>query len=131
MQKENGRTGRRLRVLVADDNCDGADTLAMLLRMSGHETRTAHDGRRALQIASTSWADIAFLDLEMPRLSGYEVARAVRASIHARRMKLVALTGWTRTSDRAKARAAGFDQFLVKPADLADLDALFRELEAS
>lgn|GEM_PF-2458041 len=123
------RIGRRLRVLVADDNRDSADTLAMLLRMSGHETRTANDGERALLIAFSGWPDIAVLDIEMPLLSGYEVARAIRATSNAARVALVALTGWTREIERAKARVAGFDTFLTKPVEFTELDAVLRQLE--
>jgi len=116
-------------VLVADDNRDSADTLAMLLRMSGHETRTANDGERALLIAFSGWPDIAVLDIEMPLLSGYEVARAIRATSNAARVALVALTGWTREIERAKARVAGFDTFLTKPVEFTELDAVLRQLE--
>ncbi|HEU4624311.1 MAG TPA: response regulator [Steroidobacteraceae bacterium] len=118
---------RPLRVLVADDNPDSADSLAILMRMSGHEAQTAHDGEEAMRIAVSGWPDIAVLDIDMPVLSGYDIAKAVRAK--AQRTALIALTGWTRDVERDKARAAGFDTFLTKPVDFDQLDSLLDGLK--
>ncbi len=125
------RLAGRLRVLVADDNCDAAETLAWLVGAARHRVRTAHDGQHALQIAMSGWPDVAVLDIEMPRRSGYDVAAAVRAEFSPRRMALIALTGWSQPAQRAKARAAGFDRFLTKPVEFNELDALLRALQAS
>jgi DNA-binding response OmpR family regulator len=102
----------------------------MLLSMSGHETRTANDGKQALEIAVSGWPEIAVLDLEMQLLSGYEVAKAIRANAVAASLALVALTGWTRQIERTRASEAGFDTFLTKPVEFAELDTVLRHLQA-
>jgi DNA-binding response OmpR family regulator len=117
---------RGLRVLIADDNRDAADTLAWLVGRARHEARTAHDGKQALEIALSGWPDIAVLDIAMPLVSGYEIAAAVRAHASAQRIVLIALTGWSQEAQRAKARVAGFDRFLTKPVEFRELDALLR-----
>ena len=112
-----GRYGsdRRLRILVTDDNVDAAQSLAALLEIYGHETRVAHDGPQALQAVSEGWSDVVFLDLGMPGMTGYEVARQIRSSDALKGTTLVALTGWGAESDRAKTRETGFDDHLTKP----------------
>ena len=112
------------RIVVADDNEDSAQSFAMLLSFSGHEVRIAHDGEEALDAMREFRPDIAFLDIGMPRLSGYEVAELVRAEPWGREMKLIAVTGWGQPDDKARARTAGFDQHLVKPIDPTDVDRL-------
>lgn len=125
------RLAPRLRVLVADDNCDAAETLAWLVGAARHRARTAHDGQRALQIAMSGWPDVAVLDIEMPLRSGYDVAAAVRAEFNPQRMTLIALTGWSQPVQRARARAAGFDRFLIKPVEFSELEMLLRRLGPS
>ena len=125
------RLARQLRVLVADDNNDAAETLAWLVHAARHRVRTAHDGQRALQIAMSGWPDIAVLDIEMPLRSGYDVAASVRAEFTPQRMTLIALTGWSQPAQRARARAAGFDRFLIKPVEFSELDTLLRSLGPS
>jgi len=115
---------QRLRVLVADDNRDNADSSAMLLRMAGHEVRTAYSGREALTIAAGFEPQIALLDIGMPEMNGYEVARHMRATAWGARMLLVAVTGWGQDDDRRRAEAAGFDHHLAKPVDLATLEPM-------
>ncbi|WP_170162342.1 PAS domain-containing protein [Caldimonas tepidiphila] len=122
---------RGLRVLVVDDNVDAAETLAALLGMIGHTTRVAHDGLQALDAAREFRPEAVFLDLGMPGMDGYEVARALRGTPGFARTLLVALTGWGAESDRALSREAGFDQHLTKPADLAVIDALLKKLAAA
>jgi CheY-like chemotaxis protein len=112
------------RIVVADDNEDSAQSFAMLLSFSGHEVRIAHDGEEALDAMRDFRPDIAFLDIGMPRLSGYEVAELVRAEPWGRDMKLIAVTGWGQPDDKARARSAGFDQHLVKPIDPTDVERL-------
>jgi signal transduction histidine kinase/CheY-like chemotaxis protein len=105
----------RRRVLIADDNRDAADSLSLLLELSGHEVRVAHLGRTALSLAQTFRPDVAFLDIGMPDLTGYEVARALRQEPWAMNLRLIALTGWGQEDDRRRALEAGFDHHLTKP----------------
>ena len=120
-------TAARFRILVADDNPDSADTLTMLLQMEGHETRVAHDGVAAIEIAESFRPDIVLLDLGMPRLDGYGAAREIRKTAWGRGMKLFALSGWGQDDAKQKSNAAGFDAHLVKPLDLAALARLLNE----
>lgn len=112
------------KVLVADDNQDAAESLAMLLRLAGHEVRVATSGRAALALASAFRPDTALLDIGMPELNGYEVARALRAAPWGEAMMLIALTGWGQDDDKRQARAAGFDHHLTKPVGFEHLEAL-------
>jgi CheY-like chemotaxis protein/two-component sensor histidine kinase len=116
------------RVLVVDDNADAADSLAMLLRLGGHDVRVAYDGPAALAAAREFGPQVAFLDIGMPGMDGYEVARRLQAEAAARRPVLVALTGWGQAEDRRRTTEAGFDLHLVKPADLADVNAILAGL---
>jgi signal transduction histidine kinase len=116
------KTGRR--ILVADDNKDAADSLAMILEMAGHEVRVVHDGRAALSLAQTYRPDVALLDIGMPRFNGYEVAKAVRQEPWGAGIYLVALTGWGQEGDRQLALDAGFNRHVTKPIDLDYLEAL-------
>jgi PAS domain S-box-containing protein len=113
-----------LRVIVADDNKDAADALAMLLELSGHEVRVAHGGRAALSFAQTFRPDVAILDIGMPDLSGYDVAAQLRREPWGESILLIALTGWGRDDDRQRARAAGFDHHMTKPVNPEKLEAL-------
>ncbi len=112
--------GRR-RYLVVDDNQDAATTLAMLLRLSGDEVHVAHDGDEALAVAAAHRPDIVLLDLGLPKRSGHDVCRALRAEPWGRELTIVALTGWGQTEDRRRSVEAGFDGHLVKPVDHAVL----------
>ena len=126
----DGRGTSALRVLVADDNLDAADSLGELLRLAGHEVRVAYDGRTALSIADAFRPDVMLLDLGMPELNGHEVASSVRDRSWARESCLVAITGWGQETDRAAARAAGFHEHLVKPVDFAELRSLLARVAA-
>ena len=112
------------RIVVADDNEDSAQTFAMLLSFSGHEVRIAHDGTEALDALRDFRPDVAFLDIEMPGLSGYEVAQAVRCEAWGRDVTLIAVTGWGQPEDSQRARSAGFDRHIVKPIDPDEVDRL-------
>jgi PAS domain S-box-containing protein len=112
------------RVLVADDNRDAADSLAMLLELSGHDVRVAHDGRTALSLAQVFRPDISLLDIGMPDLSGYEVAQALRRETWGAQIRLIALTGWGQEDDRRRAQEAGFDHHLTKPVDPEMLESV-------
>jgi signal transduction histidine kinase/ActR/RegA family two-component response regulator len=105
-----------LRVLVVDDNRDGAEALAMLLRLRGADVRTVFDGYTAYEVAARWRPHTAFVDLGMPRMNGYELCRALRAQPDGREMVIVAMTGWGQEQDRRRSREAGFDHHLVKPA---------------
>jgi PAS domain S-box-containing protein len=122
--------GRR-RVLVVDDNRDAALSLAMLLRIMGNETRAAHDGVEALDVAAGFRPDVVILDIGMPRLNGYETCRRFREQPGGRAVVLVALTGWGAADDRERSREAGFDAHLVKPVDPEALEELLTRLRAS
>jgi CheY-like chemotaxis protein len=115
------------RVLVVDDSTDAADSLAMLLELEGHEVSTAYTAAAALEKAERLQPEIAFIDIGLPQMDGYEVARRLRASDRCRAMRLVALTGYGQPDDRDQARRAGFDHHLVKPADLESVDAILAE----
>lgn len=113
--------GDRHQVLVVDDNPDSATSMATMLELLGHETRTAHDGLQALAEAATFRPDIILLDIGMPKMNGYDVARRIRQQDWGKDVVLVAVTGWGQEEDRRRSREAGFDYHLVKPADLADI----------
>jgi PAS domain S-box-containing protein len=113
-----------LRILVADDNVDAADTMRALLEAGGYAVRIAYDGAEALAIAAAFLPQIALLDLGMPRMDGFEAARRMRALPALHGMVLVAVTGWGAESDRADSRAAGFDHHLLKPASLQQVQEL-------
>ena len=121
----------RRRILVADDNSDALESLATLLELGGHEVFSAANGALALESAERHLPEVALLDIGMPKLDGYEVARRIRAQPWGRRITLVALTGWGQESDRRRSGEAGFDSHLVKPLDLDKLTALLERLPAS
>jgi PAS domain S-box-containing protein len=105
------------RVLIADDNRDAAESLAMLLRMEGHDVTVVHDGREALAAFSAVQPEVALLDIGMPGLNGYEVARQVRQGSLGRAVTLIAVTGWGQDKDKARALAAGFNHHYMKPIE--------------
>jgi CheY-like chemotaxis protein len=117
-----------LRVLVVDDNVDAALTLSMILEASGHTTRVAHDGIAALAVAREFLPQVAFLDIGMPGLNGYETASAMRRTEGLENTALVALTGWGTESDRMRSSDAGFDHHLTKPAQLKAVQDLLAGL---
>jgi CheY-like chemotaxis protein len=112
------------RILVVDDNRDAADSLGALLEIIGANVAVAHDGMTALDLVEAHRPDIVFLDIGMPQMDGYEVARRIRRLPQLRSAMLVALTGWGQEKDRLQSEAAGFDRHLVKPAELDALRKL-------
>jgi signal transduction histidine kinase/ActR/RegA family two-component response regulator len=112
------------RILVVDDNKDSADSMGMLLRLKGNDIRTAHDGLEAVEVAATFQPELVLLDIGLPKLNGYEVARRIRHQPWARDVILVALTGWGQDEDRRRSQEAGFNFHIVKPADLGALERL-------
>jgi signal transduction histidine kinase/ActR/RegA family two-component response regulator len=111
-------------VLIADDNEDGAEIMAMLLKQSGHRVHVAHTGPEALACASLHHPDVAVLDIGMPGMSGYEVAQRIRSADWGQRVQLIAVTGWGQEGDKRRAEEAGFDHHLTKPIDPERLERL-------
>jgi CheY-like chemotaxis protein len=114
----------RGRVLVVDDNRDAADTLAEILKLSGHEVFVGHSGQEALDLGARERPDAIILDIGMPDISGYEAARRVRQEPWGREVFLLAMTGWGQADDKAKAHAAGFNAHLTKPVDLDEVEQM-------
>ncbi len=112
------------RILVVDDSEDNVESLAGLLRVMGHEVRTARDGVEAVRAASEYLPRVVFLDIGMPNMDGYAAARRIRAHAWGRKMALIAMTGWGKDEDKRRSAAAGFDSHLVKPVDPAELDRI-------
>jgi len=113
------------RILIVDDNVDSADSLAMLLSLTGHNVRTAHDGPSAIQEARAHRPDVILLDIGLPRMDGFEVARRLRQDPDMRAVLLIAMTGYGQEEDRRKTQEAGFDLHLVKPVDADELTRIF------
>jgi len=130
--KDDGapRQVRKRRILIADDNRDSADSMAMLLQSLGHEVATAYDGKQAVEAATTRRLDVVLLDLGMPHLNGYEAGRQIRELPSCRDIFLIAMTGWGQEEDRRRTDEAGFDHHLVKPVDPAELTKLLADLPA-
>ncbi len=124
----DARGGSRYRVLVVDDNRDGAESLAMMLKLLGHETRTAHDGLEGLAAAEAFRPDVVLCDIGLPRLNGYDVARRIREQPWGAGIVLIAQTGWGQDEDRIQSKEAGFNFHLVKPVDPAALEKLLAGL---
>jgi PAS domain S-box-containing protein len=117
-----------LRILVVDDNQDSAESLALLLRLTGHETELAYDGLAAVEAAERFQPDVVLLDIGLPKLNGFDACRRIREQPWGKRMVVVALTGWGQDEDRRKSKDAGFDSHLVKPVDHAALIELLAAL---
>ena len=115
------------RVLVVDDNEDGAEMLASSLESMGHRVRVAHDGRAALDAAAKFHPEVALLDIGLPVMDGYELASRLRDLPAGRDIHLVAVTGYGQQRDRAASEAAGFAEHVVKPVDLERLRAIVEE----
>jgi PAS domain S-box-containing protein len=130
VQPSDGTTAtaqKRRRVLIADDNVDSATALGILLRASGHEVQTVHDGIAALESSQSFRPDLVLLDIGMPKLNGYDVARQIRSRGDSD-MTLVAITGWGQEQDKRRAREAGFDHHLTKPVDVPTLEKILAEM---
>lgn len=117
----------RRRILVVDDHSDAAESLSELLELTGHDVHTVHDGLAALDAAESLRPDAVLLDIGLPGMSGYDIARQIRRQPWGRRLLLVALTGWGQAKDRRRSREAGFDRHLVKPIDFGELEELLAE----
>jgi len=115
------------RILVVDDNRDGAASLAMLLTVMGNDTRTAHDGLEGVELAEAFRPDLIVLDIGLPKLNGYDACRRIREKPWAKDTLIVAATGWGQDDDRRRSKEAGFDYHLVKPVEAAELNRLLAE----
>jgi CheY-like chemotaxis protein len=124
---EAGRAGLECRVLIADDLPDCVNSLALMLRLAGHDVRTAHDGLEAVQAAATFRPAVVLLDIGMPKMNGYEAARYMRQQPWGKDILLVALTGWGQEDDRRRTLEAGFDHHLTKPVEPKVLEELLAE----
>jgi len=125
-----GEGGPR-RVLIIEDNRDARESLAALLRLAGHEVRAAQSGTEGIELARSAALDFVLVDIGLPDIDGYEVARRLRSHPAMRRVRLVALTGYGREEDRRRALAAGFDEHLAKPVELRSLETLLRSFAAA
>jgi CheY-like chemotaxis protein len=119
---------RRFRILVVDDNHDSALSLAMMLSIMGHETRTAHDGETAVDTAEQFLPEVVLLDIGLPKLNGYEVAQRIRDHAWGRAMFLIAVTGWGQEEDRQRSSEVGLNVHMVKPVEPAALEKLLAGL---
>jgi PAS domain S-box-containing protein len=118
-----------LRILIVDDNRDGADSLVMLLRIMGNDTRTAYDGQQGVDAAEEFRPDVILLDIGLPKLNGYEACRRIREQPWGKSVLLIAVTGWGQEDDRQRSREAGFDHHMVKPVDPRALMKLLAGLQ--
>ena len=119
---------QRLRILVVDDNADSALSLAMMLGIMGHETRTAHDGEAAVSAAEVFRPEVVLLDIGLPKLNGYEVAQRIRQHEWGATMFLIAVTGWGQDEDRQRSAEVGLNLHMVKPVEPSALERLLSGL---
>ena len=126
----NGKNLPVMRVLIADDNRDGAETLGLYLEMQGHQIHFAHSGEEALAVAAAIRPQVSVIDIGMPDMTGYDVAERIRHEAWGEDMTLIALTGWGQDTDRRRAFAAGFDHHCTKPIDPAVLETFFSPRKA-
>jgi two-component system CheB/CheR fusion protein len=120
-----------MKVMVVDDDADAATSLAMLLRILGNEVVVAHDGPAALDAVALHRPDVALVDINLPSMTGDELARRIRELPLGKAIRLVALSGWGRDDDRRRQRASDFDAHLVKPADPDEVVRLLRPAPAA
>jgi CheY-like chemotaxis protein len=119
-----GTTKKTRTVLIADDNVDAGESLAMLLRLDGHRVEVANNGTEAVTLFDQLKPEVAILDIGMPGMSGYEVARRIRQRPEGKGIALIAVTGWGQEADKARAATAGFDHHFTKPVEPEALIAL-------
>lgn len=129
--KDQKTDSKSLRIMVVDDNVDAAETLSLLLQYAGHTLFVAHDGYEAIKVAQGFKPHIAFLDIGMPGMDGYEAASAIRKIKGLEDMVLVALTGWGAEEDKIRSREAGFDNHIIKPPQMDAIESLLSSLEPS
>jgi PAS domain S-box-containing protein len=130
-QEDNRQISRTTqhRILVVDDNVDAASSLALMLKIMGHEVRTANDGLEGVETAAAFRPDLILLDIGMPRLNGYDACRRIREQPWGKNVNIVALTGWGQDEDKRRSKEAGFDSHLVKPVEPAAVESLLAKLK--
>jgi CheY-like chemotaxis protein len=121
---------QQLKILVVDDNRDAADTLVTFLTMEGHAVQVAYGGQEAIDAFETMAPQVVLLDIGMPGMDGYQVARHIRQFPDGQGVKLVAMTGWGQLEDKARAHEAGFSEHMTKPVELNELTALLEKQAA-
>ena len=119
------------RILLADDNVDFAESLSILLEAGGHEVAVTHDGLQALETAAAFKPELCFLDIGLPRLHGYDLARRLRALPATRGVYMVAISGWGQPEDKRRSHEAGFDHHLAKPVEFERIQDLLDQFAAS
>jgi PAS domain S-box-containing protein len=127
---ESSAGGPPLRIVVVDDNKDAADSLAMLLEFNGHDVRTANDGRAGLELTLEVLPDVVMLDIGLPQLNGYEIARCIRTDARCGDVLLIAVSGWGQEKDKAEAMSAGFDYHFTKPVDFDRLQDVLGKINS-
>lgn len=127
-ENEKPVSASSLRILVVDDDRDSTVSLSMLLQIMGHEARVAHDGPQAVDLIGEYRPDVVLLDIGLPGMNGYEVARKIRQESWGRQITLIALTGWGQEEDRRQSEEAGFDYHLVKPVEAPALSQLLASI---
>jgi len=130
-QEEPEAPKSSLRILIVDDNKDGADSLAMMLKMMGNDTRTAYDGKEGVELAGEFRPEVVLFDIGMPKLNGYEACRLIRKQPWGRKIIVIAVTGWGQEDDRQRSHDAGFDHHMVKPVDPQDLMKMLTGLQVA
>lgn len=126
-----GAATTRARVLVVDDSSDAVETMAKLLRLSGHQVRTAFDGEDAVVAAAEFHPDVVLLDIGLPRIDGYEACRRIRRDTLGEPPVMIAVTGWGQEADRRRSREVGFDHHLTKPVDFSEIERLMAPRETA
>ncbi len=124
-------TKSSLRIQIVDDNRDAADSLAMMLKIMGNETRTAYDGQEGVELAAEFKPDVLLFDIGLPKLNGYEACRLIRQQPWGAKIVVIAVTGWGQEEDRQRSHDAGFDHHMVKPVDLSALMTLLAEMSVA
>jgi CheY-like chemotaxis protein len=124
-------TPKRFRILVVDDNHDSALSMAMMLSIMGHETRTAHDGESAVTTAESFLPEVVLLDIGLPKMNGYEVAQRIREKPWGVSMFLIAVTGWGQDEDRERSSEVGLNLHMVKPVEPSALEKLLAGLTSN
>ncbi len=128
-EDESAATMASLRILIVDDNRDGADSLSEMLKILGNDTRTAYDGQQGVDMAGVYCPDVILLDIGLPKLNGYQACRLIREQPWGKEVMLIAVTGWGQAEDRRRSQEAGFDHHMVKPVDPQALVKMLAELD--
>ena len=124
------RQGALLRILIVDDNVESAKTLGWMIEALGYEPFIAYNGAEALELSRTAPPDAVLLDIGMPEMNGYELCQIMKQSHDLRNTVFIAQTGWDKKDNQEISKEAGFDHYLVKPVDIAELEKLLKKIVA-